>query len=222
MAVDHVTLMDDVYRRQRHIYDFTRKYYLFGRDRLISDLALGPGDSLVEIGCGTARNLIQIARLYPGAELYGLDASAEMLRTAVRAIDRACLSHRITLAHGLAEDLTPALFGREHFSHALFSYSLSMIPDWKQALSAAQTAVGRTGRVHIVDFGDLCGLGRAGRALMTAWLSLFHVSPRVEILRKLELGEQFFEIRDKKLLVMPGRYAFIWQGTGGSASTLTV
>ena len=35
--------MDQVYRRQRYIYDFTRKYYLLGRDRLIRGLALQPG-----------------------------------------------------------------------------------------------------------------------------------------------------------------------------------
>ena len=78
----HCGLMDKLYRRQRHIYDFTRKYYLFGRDRLIRNLGLKPGQRLVEIGCGTARNLIAIARRYPEARLFGLDASAEMLETA--------------------------------------------------------------------------------------------------------------------------------------------
>ena len=34
-ARDHAALMDTVYRGQRHIYDATRKYFLFGRDRLI-------------------------------------------------------------------------------------------------------------------------------------------------------------------------------------------
>ena len=43
--------MDDVYRYQRYIYDFTRKYYLFGRDRLIDGLALKPGDK--ELSGGT-------------------------------------------------------------------------------------------------------------------------------------------------------------------------
>ena len=35
----HAALMDRVYRRQRYIYDLTRKYYLFGRDRMIRELA---------------------------------------------------------------------------------------------------------------------------------------------------------------------------------------
>ena len=69
-ADGHAGLMDRVYRRQRHVYDFTRKYYLFGRDRLIRNLSLAPGASLVEVGCGTARNLIAIAKAYPGTRLW--------------------------------------------------------------------------------------------------------------------------------------------------------
>ena len=34
--------MDVIYRRQRFIYDATRRYYLFGRDRLIADLPRPP------------------------------------------------------------------------------------------------------------------------------------------------------------------------------------
>ena len=98
--------------------------------------------SIVEIGCGTARNLIRIAERYPGVKLYGLDASAQMLRTAGDAIARAKLSGRIALKHGLAEDVTPGFFGLEQpFDHAIFSYSLSMIPDWRAALTAAASSV---------------------------------------------------------------------------------
>ena len=196
--------MDHVYRRQRYIYDFTRKYYLFGRDRLIRELALRPGDRLVEIGCGTARNLIRIARRYPEAKLFGLDASHEMLKTAADAIRRAGLEGRIRLAHGYAEDLSPAMFGQsEAFDACVFSYSLSMIPDWKQALRAATACLSPTGRVHIVDFGDLGGLSRAGKSLLLAWLRLFHVSPRVELLQGFERNSV------GSLHLLPGRYAFL-------------
>src|ERR1700722_15793797 len=91
----HAGLMDRVYRHQRYLYDFTRKYYLFGRDRLIRDLRLEADERLVEIGCGTGRNLIAIARACPEARLFGLDASAAMLETARAQIQKAGLSHRI-------------------------------------------------------------------------------------------------------------------------------
>ena len=49
----HSVLMDKVYRRQRHFYDLTRKYYLLGRDRLVRQLNAKPGERVIEIGCGT-------------------------------------------------------------------------------------------------------------------------------------------------------------------------
>ncbi|MEO0441817.1 MAG: SAM-dependent methyltransferase, partial [Pseudomonadota bacterium] len=58
----HARLMDRVYRSQSGLYDVTRKYYLLGRDQLIRDLAPPPGGRVLEIGCGTARNLICAAR----------------------------------------------------------------------------------------------------------------------------------------------------------------
>ncbi|HSZ11969.1 MAG TPA: methyltransferase domain-containing protein [Rhizomicrobium sp.] len=200
----HDALMDRVYRRQRYFYDFTRKYYLFGRDRLIAELNLKSGARLIEVGCGTARNLIAIAKAYPSAKLYGLDASAEMLKTAARAIEKAGLSGRIKLVHGFAESLSPAMFGEtEPFDDAIFSYSLSMIPDWRGALVAAEAALVPGGRVHIVDFGDLAGLGRVGNRLMRSWLAAFHVTPRDELLKSLEHAPA------GRLRLLPGRYAFL-------------
>jgi S-adenosylmethionine-diacylgycerolhomoserine-N-methlytransferase len=202
---DHTALMDKVYRRQRHIYDFTRKYYLLGRDRLVRELSAKQGERVVEIGCGTARNLIRIARRYPGVQLYGLDASREMLQTANEAVRRSGLESRIMLAHGVAEDLTPAAFGLScPFDHAIFSYSLSMIPDWRAALRAAAAAVKPQGLIHIVDFSDFGGLWPpAGRALR-AWLKLFHVAPRDELVAGIEEA-----LVPGGLHQMLGRYAFL-------------
>ena len=198
--------MDGVYRHQRYIYDLTRKYYLFGRDRLIDELAPKPGARIVEIGCGTARNLIRMARRYPDAELFGLDASEAMLETAAKSIARAGLSSRIGLAHGYAEALTPATFGlSEGFDEAVFSYSLSMIPDWKAALAAAGAALAPAGRIHIVDFGDLAGFAGPLRGALLAWLRLFHVAPRTELLGSLEKSPGDFQ-------VLTGRYAFLFHG----------
>jgi S-adenosylmethionine-diacylgycerolhomoserine-N-methlytransferase len=199
--------MDGVYRYQRYIYDLTRKYYLFGRDRLVDEMKPKADARIVEIGCGTARNLIRMARRHPHAVLFGLDASQAMLDTAAGAIARAGLSHRIKLAHGYAENITPAMFGESgKFDDAVFSYSLSMIPDWRAAIAAADAALDEGGRIHIVDFGDLAGFAKPLQRGLLAWLRLFHVAPRVELLSALERrsGGDF--------QVLTGRYAFLFRG----------
>jgi len=104
---DARTAMNRMYAATRHVYDATRKYYLLGRDALIEGLGAAPGMRVCEVGCGTARNLIKIARRWPGAVLSGVDASDEMLKTARANLARAGLSGAITVEQGLAQDFAP-------------------------------------------------------------------------------------------------------------------
>src|ERR1019366_8688122 len=94
VMADAAVRMDRQYRWQRHIYDVTRVPYLLGRDRLIPEVAPPCGAHVLEIGCGTGRNLIRIARTYPGVECFGLDVSNVMLDTARRSIEGAGLAGR--------------------------------------------------------------------------------------------------------------------------------
>ncbi|TIM20102.1 MAG: class I SAM-dependent methyltransferase, partial [Mesorhizobium sp.] len=172
-------LMDGVYRWQRHVYDLTRKYYLLGRDRLISGLDVPVGGTVLELGCGTGRNIVLAARLYPDARFFGLDISAEMLETASAAIAREGLSGRVTLARGDATDFdAEALFSFERFDRIFVSYSLSMIPGWEKTISAALAALSPGGSLHVVDFGQQEALPRWFRTLLRGWLRKFHVEPR--------------------------------------------
>jgi S-adenosylmethionine-diacylgycerolhomoserine-N-methlytransferase len=179
---DHARSMDAIYRTQRHIYDLTRKYYLLGRDRLIADLAPPPGGLVLEMGCGTARNLIVAARRYPHARFVGFDISEAMLDNARISIRRAGLEDRIALTKGDATGFSPKrLFGLDRVDRVFCSYTLSMIPGWEQAVAAGADALAPGGRMHLVDFGDQNGLPQwFGRALH-AWLDRFHVSPRADL-----------------------------------------
>lgn len=170
----HAALMDEVYRGQRHIYDFTRKYYLFGRDTLIAGLAAQPGMRVLEVACGTGRNMAKIATAWPGVRLFGLDISAEMLKSA-----RAALGDQARLGEGDACSFdAAALLGEPKFDRIVLSYSLSMIPDWESALNHAASLLADGGALHIVDFGDLTGLPRPIAVGLRAWLAKFHVEPR--------------------------------------------
>ena len=176
--MSHGTTMDRIYRYQRHFYDWTRPLFLPGRDALLEALAPGPNALVLEMGCGTARNLIRLAKRFDGVRLFGVDASSEMLRTAHRNLRRAGLADRISLARVNAEDTTP----RHTFSLAskfdtiFFSYSLSMMPNWPSALVAARAALKADGRIFIVDFWDQRQWPAPVRGVLRTWLSLFHVA----------------------------------------------
>lgn len=176
-ANSHAKLMDRMYRYQRYIYDFTRKYYLFGRDTLIRELSVPSGGSVLEVGCGTGRNLAMIGDLYPDARLFGLDISAEMLATAkakLRRLGRTDANLRIADA----TNFTAASFGENGFDRIVISYALSMIPDWQKAIDAAIGALNPGGSLHIADFGQQEGWPGGFRRFLQTWLKRFHVTPR--------------------------------------------
>jgi S-adenosylmethionine-diacylgycerolhomoserine-N-methlytransferase len=175
-------LMDRLYRHQRHVYDLTRKYYLLGRDHLIARLEPPVGGHVLELGCGTGRNLIAAARRYPRARLYGVDISGAMLETARSNVAAAGLHDRIVLAQGDATRVDPVpAFGLQRFERVFFSYSLSMIPPWRQALAHGAALLAPGGRLSLVDFGQQDRLPGWFRTLLFAWLSQFHVSPPVDL-----------------------------------------
>ncbi|MFX8410451.1 hypothetical protein ABTL60_19470, partial [Acinetobacter baumannii] len=74
-AQTHADHMDGIYRYQRYIYDLTRKFYLLGRDQMIGGLQPPTGARVLEVGCGTGRNLLLAARRYPLVRFYGFDIS---------------------------------------------------------------------------------------------------------------------------------------------------
>lgn len=183
----HAELMDGVYRYQRHVYDLTRKHYLLGRDRLIDSLDVPPGGTVLELGCGTGRNLVQAAKAYPRAAFSGLDISAGMLETAEAAVGRRGLSGRVALARGDASDFdADGLFGRAGFDRVFISYALSMIPEWRRTVPAALDALDDGGSLHIVDFGRQERLPAWFGRTLRAWLAKFHVSPRDSLREVLE------------------------------------
>ena len=180
--------MDRMYGWQRHIYDLTRKPYLLGRDFLIDELKPPHGGSVLEIGCGTGRNLIAAARRYPDCRLYGLDVSRAMLDTAGASVARAGLAGRIRMRQADATNFDPAsLFAVATFDRVFISYSLSMIAAWREVTAAALRLTTPGGSFHVVDFGDQAGLPDLCRLGLIWWLDLFDVHPRAMLERSLQV-----------------------------------
>jgi len=208
--------MDVVYGFHRHFYDLTRRFYLLGRNRLLKKIAVRPGDHVLEVGCGTARNLRLLARHRPDLHLYGLDASSLMLDTARTALRRRGLLQRIVLRQAAAEAWSPReTFGLERPLDAIFfSYSLSMMPDWRAAIGRAvlHTRVG--GSLHVLDFGDHAVWPRWMRAAHMNWLARFCVRPEPAMIEHLRA----LQPKDGGLLVVEsllGGFAFLAQLTRG-------
>jgi len=169
---DHRAFLNRYYGASRFIYDATRKYYLFGRDGALRDLAADRAwSTLVEVGLGTGRNLARLHRARPDARLGGLEASDAMIEHA-----RAkCPWARI--AQGFAEDAPLADVLGARPDRVLFSYCLSMVGDRAVALENARRAVSERGAVVVVDFADFAGWPqRAARAFRT-YLETFRVKP---------------------------------------------
>ncbi len=170
--------MNRTYRFQRHVYDVTRPIFLPGRDRLLRGITVSPGGAVLEVGCGTGRNLRVLARKLPEVDLYGLDISSEMLRTAATRLP-AALSPRVRFARAPAgqTDLREP-FGRVRpFDAIVFSYSLSMMPDREAVLASALAALASRGAIHLVDFGGFENWPRPARRAALAWLAAWQVHP---------------------------------------------
>lgn len=201
--------MDRMYHLQRHFYDFTRKYYLLGRDQLLHDMEVKPGETVLEVGCGTGRNLVILAKRHPDAHFFGLDASADMLEMADTKIDSARLRN-VTLSNMLAEDFyyVNTFEMTDRFDKIFFSYSISMIPDWRAAVDNALNNLKPGGELFIVDFYDQKDLPRTFRKMLQNWLKAFHVQFWSDLLPYLGTLETKGLVR---LAVNPlyKRYAFI-------------
>jgi S-adenosylmethionine-diacylgycerolhomoserine-N-methlytransferase len=210
MTMNHTQNLDRIYRHQRHIYDATRRFFLPGRDRLLDSMAISGNERVLEMGCGTGRNLIHLAEHHPHAAFYGVDASREMLATASKRIAARGLELRIALAAGLAEKLdSRTMFGAPlEFERIFFSYSLSMMPRWREALEAAFSHLKQGGTLHVLDFWDQESWPIPFKWFFARWLTLFRVRFEPEVIPALS---HRFTGRGQSLSITPvaGRYAFL-------------
>jgi S-adenosylmethionine-diacylgycerolhomoserine-N-methlytransferase len=176
----HQERMDRRYRYQRHVFDLSRRFILFGRDRAIAALRLGDASSVLEIGCGTGRNLRRMAQAHPALRLTGSDISAEMLKSARAKLARAQLDGRVSLRQGDA-----AMTSAGKAPRILMSYCLSMVPDWRRALTLAIDALEPGGILAIVDFGNFTGLPDWLAALSIELLARQDAPPCLELPQEL-------------------------------------
>lgn len=144
----HQKKIERYYRFHSLIYDATRWSFLFGRDMLLNmipDLPASP--RILEIGCGTGRNMKQMQKIYPNAEIAGIDLSSHMLQ---RVDDKMRRSNSVQLHLGR--------YGFDELNFSSFdlifcSYSLTMCGDGLGNIFAQLSQdLKPSGYIAVVDF----------------------------------------------------------------------
>jgi ubiquinone/menaquinone biosynthesis C-methylase UbiE len=105
---------------------------------------------LLDIGCGTGRLAIEIARLIPDVSITGIDVSGEMLVLAGANARREGLSERFSFRNIGAEDL--CAFEKDSFELVLTSGSFSGWLRPAEALSEAARTLSPGGFLYITDW----------------------------------------------------------------------
>lgn len=158
--------IEGYYRLHSQFYDASRWSFLFGRTAILREAAAVTRPArILEVGCGTGKNLLNLCRLFPQAEILGVDLSETMLAVARR--KTAPLGARIQLLHGA---YGPAFQIDRPCDLILFSYALSMFnPGFEDAIAAAHHHLVPGGCIAVVDFHD------TRFRLFERWMGVNHV-----------------------------------------------
>jgi S-adenosylmethionine-diacylgycerolhomoserine-N-methlytransferase len=159
------TAVEKYYRFHSRIYDATRWSFLFGRTAIMQNFAGASPQNILEVGCGTGRNLVELGRRFPQARLTGVDLSATMLGLARRKIGS--FGPRVRLLH---QAYAAPLKDPPSYDLVLFSYALSMFnPGYDTAMAAARRDLVPGGHIAVVDFHD------SRFRLFERWMGVNHV-----------------------------------------------
>jgi len=164
------------YRLHARIYDATRWTFLFGRNQLLRRIARGRRPCrILEIGCGTGKNLELLARTFPQARIVGLDLSADMLDRARPKLLK--YGARVSLLH-LAYEAPVSTEGK--FDLIVLSYCLTMInPGYEKVLRICLDDLASGGVLAVVDF------HRSRHPWFRRWMGVNHVRMEGQVLDSL-------------------------------------
>jgi len=155
------------YQRLAPIYPFFELVFLLPRGirrRAVHRLGLEHGESVLEVGCGTGRNLRHlIDAVGESGRVYAVDCCEQMLRKAGKLCQQRGWKNVTMLNQDAAQLQLPGMV-----DGVLFSLSYSVMPDPRAAVEAAWKSL-RPGRSLVIMDGKLAG-GICGR-LSRPWVS---------------------------------------------------
>ena len=160
-----------------HRYDFVNRVLSFGIDkswrrRTVKRLQLGEHPRVLDVATGTGDLAIDIARMVPGAQVFGLDPSPNMLAIAAQKLAKRGLTDRVTLVEGDAQALP---YADCEMDAATIAFGIRNVPDRSRGLRELARVVRPGGRVCVLELGE----PRRGLLGKAARFHTRHVVPRL-------------------------------------------
>jgi S-adenosylmethionine-diacylgycerolhomoserine-N-methlytransferase len=150
---------------------------------------------ILEVGCGTGKNIKNLAKKFSHANITGIDISGHMLTIARKKLFY--LGDRITFLEE-PYDAGSRAAGKE-YNLVLFSYALSMInPQWKELLKQTRKDLKPGGKVAVVDFYH-------GTKLYRDYMAMHHVKLEGHILPTLK------DLFEPMLISIRNAYLGVWK-----------
>lgn len=146
--------LKNLYRKRAGAYDFSANlYYLLGfreshyRKQAIAKLDLKPGDTVVEIGCGTGLNFKYLQQaIGENGKLIGVDLTDAMLEQARDRIEENNWDNVELIESDAAEYRFP-----DHLQGVFSSFALTLVPEFETVIERASNNLAPGGRLVILD-----------------------------------------------------------------------
>jgi len=142
------------YRKRAANYDFTANlYYLFGyrewayRRLAVKALKLLPGDTVLELACGTGINFPLFQRyIGPTGRIIGVDITDAMLEQANKRVANQGWKNIALIQHDASTYQIPS-----NVNAVFSSYALSIFPDTKRVLTNIANSLAPGGRLTLIE-----------------------------------------------------------------------
>jgi FkbM family methyltransferase len=119
------------------------------RAALLAQIALGDGETIVDVGCGTGTLAIMLKRAVPGARVIAFDPDPHVLAIAAAKAERECAE--IEWRQGFARDAA-ALAGSVDKAVSSLVFHQVPIAEKRTGIAGMLAAVSRSGEVHVAYY----------------------------------------------------------------------
>ncbi|QKG84324.1 demethylmenaquinone methyltransferase [Kroppenstedtia pulmonis] len=130
------------YDRMNTLLSFRR--HKSWRKFAMKKMQVRPGDTAIDVCCGTCDWTISLAKASQKGKIVGLDFSSNMLQVGERKVASESLQDQVELIEGNAMDLP---FPDNTFDHATIGFALRNVPDYRHVLREMARVVKPGGQV---------------------------------------------------------------------------